>query len=107
VPDNYTWDDFIQQVKVKLKIVGVREVELAAVRTYMRVASCYCQCIATFDSPDRWQCIDKYCGVRCDLCVAARHAHWQTGQRVTRLEELQDIDELCVTEVRSVQMHVS
>ncbi|GIL47311.1 hypothetical protein Vafri_4165 [Volvox africanus] len=51
VPDGYTWQDFIQQVKSKLKISGVSEVFLAS-----------------------------------------------SGQKVTSLDELQDIDELCVVE---------
>lgn len=51
VPDGYSWEDFLQQVKQKLKIVGVKEVHLVS-----------------------------------------------SGQRVTSLDELQDIDELCVTE---------
>uniref|UniRef100_A0A7S0RDR4 Uncharacterized protein n=1 Tax=Chlamydomonas leiostraca TaxID=1034604 RepID=A0A7S0RDR4_9CHLO len=51
VPDGYTWGDFIQQVKAKLKIIGVKEIYLAA-----------------------------------------------SGQKVTSLDELQDIDELCVVE---------
>lgn len=32
VPDGYTWGDFIAQVKTKLKITGVKEIFLAAVR---------------------------------------------------------------------------
>ncbi|EFJ50840.1 hypothetical protein VOLCADRAFT_120520 [Volvox carteri f. nagariensis] len=51
VPDGYTWQDFIQQVKSKLRITGVSEVFLAS-----------------------------------------------SGQKVTSLDELQDIDELCVVE---------
>ncbi|KAG2484213.1 hypothetical protein HYH03_016948 [Edaphochlamys debaryana] len=51
VPDGYTWQDFIQQVKSKLRIAGVSEVFLAS-----------------------------------------------SGQKVTSLDELQDIDELCVVE---------
>ncbi|GFR46845.1 hypothetical protein Agub_g8484 [Astrephomene gubernaculifera] len=51
VPDGYTWQDFIQQVKSKLRISGVSEVFLAS-----------------------------------------------SGQKVTSLDELQDIDELCVVE---------
>jgi hypothetical protein len=30
--------------------------------------------------------------------VSLSHWHLQTGQRITRLDDLQDIDELCVTE---------
>eukprot|EP00195_Chlamydomonas_chlamydogama_P015580 CAMPEP_0202902934 /NCGR_PEP_ID=MMETSP1392-20130828/19005_1 /ASSEMBLY_ACC=CAM_ASM_000868 /TAXON_ID=225041 /ORGANISM="Chlamydomonas chlamydogama, Strain SAG 11-48b" /LENGTH=227 /DNA_ID=CAMNT_0049589797 /DNA_START=216 /DNA_END=899 /DNA_ORIENTATION=+ len=51
VPDGYTWGEFIQQVKLKLKITGVKEI-----------------------------------------------SHASTGQKVTGLDELQDIDELCVVE---------
>lgn len=32
VPDGYSWADFLQQVKSKLRIVGVKEVFLASVR---------------------------------------------------------------------------
>jgi hypothetical protein len=31
VPEGYTWDDFISQIKSKLRIAGVREVELVSV----------------------------------------------------------------------------
>lgn len=51
VPDGYTWVEFIQQVKSKLRISGVKEVYLAS-----------------------------------------------SGQKVVSLDELQDIDELCVVE---------
>ncbi|PNW74973.1 hypothetical protein CHLRE_12g502050v5 [Chlamydomonas reinhardtii] len=51
VPDGYTWQDFISQVRSKLRITGVSEVYLAS-----------------------------------------------SGQKVTSLDELQDIDELCVVE---------
>eukprot|EP00967_Tisochrysis_lutea_P016951 scaffold19155_cov19-Tisochrysis_lutea.AAC.2 len=51
VPDGYLWQEFLQQVKSKLRIPGVKDIFLAA-----------------------------------------------SGQRVTSLDELQDIDELCVVE---------
>lgn len=34
VPDGYSWADFLQQVKSKLRIVGVKEVFLASVRVH-------------------------------------------------------------------------
>lgn len=47
VPDGYTWQDFIQQVKTKLRIIGVSEVYLASVRyeggllpTYVLTRTC-------------------------------------------------------------------
>lgn len=51
VPDWYSWNDFVQQVKTKLKIVGVKEIYMAS-----------------------------------------------TGQKVSSLDEVQDIDELCVVD---------
>mmetsp|Transcript_2987 Transcript_2987/g.5131 ORF Transcript_2987/g.5131 Transcript_2987/m.5131 type:complete len:255 (-) Transcript_2987:347-1111(-) len=51
VPDGLTWAEFVGQVKLKLKIAGVKEINLAL-----------------------------------------------SGQPVTSLDELQDIDELCVVE---------
>lgn len=54
IPDDYTWQDFIQQIRIKLKLVGITAVYLAA-----------------------------------------------TGELVERLDQLQDIDELCVVETPS------
>lgn len=51
VPDWYTWNDFLQQVKAKLKIAGVRDIYMPS-----------------------------------------------TGQKVVSLDEVQDIDELCVVD---------
>ncbi|KAG1658425.1 hypothetical protein FOA52_009607 [Chlamydomonas sp. UWO 241] len=51
VPDGYTWLEFLNQVRSKLRITGVKEVTMAS-----------------------------------------------TGHKVTSLDELQDIDELCVVE---------
>ena len=31
VPDGYTWGEFLQQVRTKLKITGVQEITLASV----------------------------------------------------------------------------
>jgi hypothetical protein len=51
VPDGYTWGEFLNQVRSKLRITGVKDVTMAS-----------------------------------------------TGHKVTSLDELQDIDELCVVE---------
>lgn len=49
VPDGYTWAEFIAQVKTKLKIVGVKEVFLAAVRTSLH--TCFPQRLACSKAP--------------------------------------------------------
>ncbi len=49
VPDGYTWADFLGQVRTKLKIVGVKEIYLAAVRRGGAVAGASRPRAWTFD----------------------------------------------------------
>lgn len=91
MPDGYKWHEFQQQVKTKLRIPGIKDIFLAAVR-------CAVCCAAARPCPPRLPLHVGRQGIVHDPC--ARALRLQSGQKVTSLDDLQDIDELCVVEVR-------